>query len=1017
MFLIDALQIVFQAQQKMIDLHAPIDGAIVLGSAYNAISAALATQGLWIQADIIYWLGASALGHWAPLLYLFAAMAGMISMVLGQPPRNYVWYFMGPALFHWLVYTTTPVHGVMWGAPIGSVANESRQMTEVWKLSEPGLKNSNYINRNGISVYNNKAPSQPAEVASIFAWYDELISSQIRWFINWTGVYFQDENSSVGGANTNLCGYAGGLGIDETAWHVLSNIKWEVLEDITSARAHSIHTRDAFVQFMASECGDQLKDSMNMANYIAAQNSPGNTLQRSSGLKSVLADNGSANNLVYDKLTQKLATTAIPIPRPIQRLLKADQNQPGNFRTFLDSIGTAPDAIETKLNDGYIGCDLYFWMVVNAFRWEAGHVYWQAVTRKEIGRGEQDPTDIQSGTMRDQVVYALLYGWDVKKDQNQCLDFEEQNYFLVDLILMHLIRNEFAVAPQVSNSRYSSSQQTIQAVEGQARSVGSKSKYGELYTWAKMIPYLQGVLLYFLALSYPFACLMMVVPGWHKTLFTWASFYAWAKLWDLGFAMVTAIERSIWATIGNNPDVASVNGHIAKMQDSIRVNVACTAGGLIGDGTCPVPAVTGADGTTWNQVVEVFDKALLFTSSLDYDLLNSYYIYIMAALYFAVPAVTGQLVLGARSGAAGMVNSMVGGVSGQAGAQAGQAFTARYMAGLRGAETNFQQQTAGKSQRKQGQAGGGQFAAAQLASQAMEGGIAESHANQMGQIEGLRGTVANYQKTSFESGMGVMSAGFGVARSAVMGNPNRGRGGSGGRMGSGGDGRFGSQEGGVIGAVGRRMFDTGSAAMAFGGKIAGNNVTQGYLAADFEGNRASKMQGIAGAQMGGRKSMNEAMSGRMGKLGQFQMAEDMYDASANYAQGIVNQAASFGVSAGSISPTQLSTDVDGMQGAGMLNFQDAAGRGWSRAPQSHFNMPTTLMGQVDNQARAQTGLLNSIMQPRGIYGSQNHMQAVSNASGQLVNMFNNQQFWSSTAAQYGPMSDQLGDLVGRVFHD
>ncbi|MCB0319183.1 MAG: hypothetical protein KDD56_10550, partial [Bdellovibrionales bacterium] len=109
MFFVDAIQLVFSVQEKMIDLHAPIDGATVLGSAYNAISAALATQGLWIQADIIYWLGSSALGHWAPLLYLFAAMAGMISMVLGQPPRNYVWYFVGPALFHWLLYTTTPV--------------------------------------------------------------------------------------------------------------------------------------------------------------------------------------------------------------------------------------------------------------------------------------------------------------------------------------------------------------------------------------------------------------------------------------------------------------------------------------------------------------------------------------------------------------------------------------------------------------------------------------------------------------------------------------------------------------------------------------------------------------------------------------------------------------------------------------------------------------------------------------------------------------------------------------------
>ena len=1013
MFFVDAIQLVFEAQQKMVDLHAPIDGATVLGNVYNAISAALATQGLWIQADIIYWFGSSALGHWAPLLYLFAAMAGMISMVLGQPPRNYVWYFMGPALFHWLLYTTTPVHGVMWGAPMGSSENEVRQMREVWKLAEPGLKNSNYVMRNGITVSNDKPPSDTAEVATMFAWYDELLSSQIRWFINWTGVYYQHQNTSA--SSTNLCGYAGSLGIDQTAWHVLSNVKWEVLEDITSARAHSVHTRDAFVQFMASECGDILKDNIVQSNYIAAQNSPGNTLRRDKDLKSVL--DARANNSgtpAYEKLTKALSTMAIPTPRPLYRLLGIDDNARGSYRKFLDSVGTNSREIEKRIAKGRVSCDIYFWMMVNAFRWEAGHVYWQAVTRKELGRGEDDPNDIEAGTMRDQVVYALLYGWDVKREDRQCMDFEEQNYFVVDLALVHLIRNEFAVAPQVVNRRHSSSEQSIQAVEGQARTVGSKSKYGELYTWARMIPYLQGVLLYFLAIAYPFACVMMVVPGWHKTLFTWASFYAWAKLWDLGFAIVTAIERSIWATIGNSPDVASINGHIAKMQDAAKVTVSCSENNttIIGDGACSVPAVIGGGGTTWEQVVQIFDKSLLFSSALDYDLLNSYYIYIMAALYFAVPAVTGQLVLGARSGAAGMVNSMIGGVSGQAGGQAGQAFTARYLTGLRGAETNFQQQTAGKSQRKHG----GQLAAAELSTQAMQQGISEGHSSQMGQIEGMRGTAANYERQAFDSGLSVLKGAAGFAHSASLGaikarNAASGRAKSSGRTRGSGDRTGGTQRAGVPNWLYNYGDNVLKSGLGLVGAAASNNAMQRYLAADFEGNKNSRMHGIEAARLGGQKAMSEAMSGRKGKLAQFDMAEDMYDASANYAQGVVNQAAAFGVSQGSVSPTQLSTDVDGMQGRGMLDFQAPGSGNWVTTPSGHFNAPMQLMGQVNNQARAQAGLMNSIMQPRGIYGDQNHMNSVSHASGRVLDMVGSGHFWSSI---YGQGDSMLGQVRGQA---
>ena len=50
-----------------------------------------------------------------------------------------------------------------------------------------------------------------------------------------------------------------------------------------------------------------------------------------------------------------------------------------------------------------------------------------------------------------------------------------------------------------------------------------------------------------------------------------------------------------------------------------------------------------------------FDVGLMLGNNLDLDVNNAYYVYIMAALYFAVPAVTGQCVLGAKAGAAGLV--------------------------------------------------------------------------------------------------------------------------------------------------------------------------------------------------------------------------------------------------------------------------------------------------------------------------------------------------------------------------
>jgi hypothetical protein len=54
-------------------------------------------------------------------------------------------------------------------------------------------------------------------------------------------------------------------------------------------------------------------------------------------------------------------------------------------------------------------------------------------------------------------------------------------------------------------------------------------------------------------------------------------------------------------------------------------------------------------------------------SGIDLDLSNGYYIYIMAALYFSVPMVTGQLVLGAKAGVASSVGGMFNSVTGEAG--------------------------------------------------------------------------------------------------------------------------------------------------------------------------------------------------------------------------------------------------------------------------------------------------------------------------------------------------------------
>ena len=66
-------------------------GAICPASEFEAVSAAWATMGYWVQADIIHYLVDTDFGLWAPLLYCIAAAGGFIGAhfdgVAGISPR------------------------------------------------------------------------------------------------------------------------------------------------------------------------------------------------------------------------------------------------------------------------------------------------------------------------------------------------------------------------------------------------------------------------------------------------------------------------------------------------------------------------------------------------------------------------------------------------------------------------------------------------------------------------------------------------------------------------------------------------------------------------------------------------------------------------------------------------------------------------------------------------------------------------------------------------------------------
>jgi len=625
------------------------------GSFYTAITTAWANIGYVTHADVLRFINTSHFGKWAIILYIAAAIGGLLGVATNSPMRNYTWFFIGPALFSFLVGTPMKVQGVNW-----VVANRAvGDMSEVWRNAEAGLANTRLVKDGILKIKGKYGPQAQYEVAMPMVFLDELFSATSNILIEWTGIGRQVDN---GGGESNLSNKQASGSKD--AWWLLANLKWSYVENITASSIRNPDVRDAFVTFLASECGDLFKQGIDSGAYIAATQARGAT-----PIETVFNNNDGQD---YQTMQNLLGGTSIPTPRSLGRLFKEKSGGPaggtGSFLNFSQSLKDKP----REAGRGYgIVCSEYLWTIIQALRFEAGSAYYQMLRSAPDGFDEEG------------FVTTLLYGWDVREKLGEDIQEVHQKAFLKHLILAYIVRNELISAPQMTtvDQRYAPAEQARSYSEANIRSFGSKGKFIELYNAAVMMPYLQGILAYFLIMAYPIACMMVILPGHYKAFFTWVSFFAWIKLWDVGFAMVHVIERGVWAMIGNNSYMAATantlievagkvggigvekpsttfvgpmlpgqQGAAAMARMDAIPQVCSLSAGTVDASKCSDRVDQGID-----KAFELFDKLLLVGANIDLDLSNGWYIYIMSALYLAVPAVTGQLVLGAKAGSAGLV--------------------------------------------------------------------------------------------------------------------------------------------------------------------------------------------------------------------------------------------------------------------------------------------------------------------------------------------------------------------------
>jgi hypothetical protein len=858
-------------------------------SAYNLVTAAWANIGYMTHADFLYLINKTNFSAWAPLLYIIGAIGGLIGVAINSPPRNYVWFFLGPCVFNFLEFTTTPVKGVSW-----KVAGVQQDMKLVWRDAESGLANTQLVKRDAIQVTRDDGPQGRYEVAWMLVFLDRLFSASTDGMVKFIGIGSQRAGT---GQNTNLAGDDG-----SAPWFRMSTAKWGMLENVVGVSARDPNVRDALVTFLGSECGDHFKKGVDNGKYIASQSNRGMSVApnvlKISGDSAEKNYDGSTDlpQYSYEPFAHAMDTEVLPTPRSIIRLFN-QQNEGGaggtrgNFTNFSKRFEG-----DKKFESGRgseIVCTEILYTVIQALRWEAGHAYWQLL-RSAPGVCEDQSNP--SCFTKEQVLRTLFYGWDIRPQKIGPYATDAQlEDFTKYLIFLYMLRNELMFAPQITESgqRFSPAEQTKNFSESYVRQQGSRAKAAELYNWAVMMPHVQGILTYLVMIFYPFAAMFMVIPGYWKAFFTWISFLAWVKLWDVGFAIVHALERSVWAMLGNHSSMARVANGLIQTGQSAQILVDCEG---TSPAKCAIPNVKEAgQGVDMTQAWRLLDRTLLLMGTADLDLANGYYIYIMSALYFAVPAVAGQLVLGAKAGMASMAVQGISQVAGEAGNAAKAATVGENVNKLQTNQGSLAQAAVGKSHRQTG------LALQQLdnANAALDAGIAQGRLGGVKSALDAAAGAAGQRADSYKNMAGVVKDGFATAGAPL--------GGGGGQGGSGGKGFLSGKLGKTLGAGGTFGLSAGQNQVSQLANAA--NVRAASFGADSTWANTRSKLGADGFGDYGRK---------LGAEADFAAQTAAWEAKNDMATHLSGMAGVAGMNPGSLNPGMKPTDATGMAMSGQL---------------------------------------------------------------------------------------------------
>ncbi len=470
-------------------------GGNYIGAVSDLMAAVMQTAGLYAQSDILANYG-PFMQSFGTLVYTVALIMGIVSIAVYGNYRQGVWLLVGPSMFYWLVYSTVP-------APAALQRFGSRVNTDA------AIESQIYLDMVNVIAQDSPTP----RVSWLFAKFDGVITEIVQ----------------------NV---------------VTLLVDTEFNEDLTIAATERIYSR--VVESKASDPGFTTLVSVGVMGRCGRLNRIKMEVAGTAGASGRTEAKRQAMTAQYEVLKDQLQ----PIPFNGFNYIESLGNEADTHAGTC--AGEAPGALEQvrtvisqgQAKNGSLSCGQIWGLVCVGAMTEA-----ERTLTREIENAEENAIETGSDEGLDWAEIDLRVRAAITKGADPA--------HVTQLLAAHLLKQSLkytvhsAMTSQIAE-RMPFAKDPYNFIFG-----AEPGEFGDLSTveaggarativhFAGWVPYVQGLLLYLLTITFPFFAIFLLVPERWGALVVWMSMWTWVKCWDIGFATIYFIRGFIFEFMQN----------------------------------------------------------------------------------------------------------------------------------------------------------------------------------------------------------------------------------------------------------------------------------------------------------------------------------------------------------------------------------------------------------------------------------------------------------------------------------